>query len=402
MDKQHFVAKQKVFSRTKKVFAYELLFRDYAGGIKEFPTNIKATSSVLINVLLNVSELLEDTETVLVNVDEEFLLSGLIDLLDENKFTLEILETTDLNEKVIAQVKQYHKRGFKIAIDDFDCTKSMIEKFKPIFKYTHLVKIDLIESASKNLENMLNIFKQLGLKTLAEKIETQDEYERCVKMGFDFFQGYVLHKPETLTIEKGRDLTEYTILNLIKLIRSDSSTEAIVFYIKQQSSLSFKLIEFLNAQGVFTVNVESVLQAITLLGRERLLRWLLLYLYSGMSDDPRSATLLQLSLKRAEFMETHAREEDKEKAYLAGMFSLIGPLFKSTNQDVLKDVNLDKDIEDLVLREEGKFKASLLSAQYKEYTYFKKLCSQNFEKIDPMDILNLVEKNNIEIDTDMI
>jgi len=401
MDKVY-LAKQKIFNANNKVFAYELLFRDHAEGIKNFPTNIKATSHVLVNVLININEILNETNIVLVNVDEEFLLSGLIDLLDKNKFMLEILETTDLNEKVISKIEQYHKRGFKIAIDDFDCSAEMIRKFNPIFRYIHLVKIDIIESEPENLMSIVPKMKKMGLKLLAEKIETQEEYEYYKKLNFDLFQGYYLERPEVIEVQRSKDITQYTILNVIKLIKDDASTTAIESYIKQRPELSLKLIHFLNAQEDFDIAVESIVQIITLLGRDKLLRWLLLYLYSEMSDNPISETILAMALNRAEIMEDNVEKADKDKAYLAGMFSMIGALFDCENKDIIKDIKLDKDITDLVINSKGRYMSSLLKAQMREKAYLKKLFVENFDKIDTVDIIYTLEENGVYIDHDKL
>jgi len=397
MDKIY-LAKQKVFNKNDKIFAHELLYRDHEHGIKNFPTNIKATSHVLINVLININEILNETNILIINVDEEFLLSGTIDLLDKNKFMLEILETTELSEKVISKIKQYHKRGFKIAIDDFDCTSEMIQKFTPIFKYIHLVKIDIIESEPENLKNVVAKLKKIGMKILAEKVETKEDYDNCLNMGFDLFQGYYLHKPETVEVNRGKDLTQLTILNVIKLIKNDAETDAIESYIKQRSELSFKLMKFLNAQGKFDVEIESIVQVITLLGRDKLLRWLLLYLYSDMLDNPVSEIILAMALKRAETMEANASAPEKDKAYLAGMFSLLDAIFETDINDLMKHINMDKDIDSLVVDKKGKFASSLIKVEKSEREYLKKLVINNFDKISTTDIIYALRFNNIEID----
>ena len=395
-----FLAKQKIFNRSGKVFAYELLFRDHKEGIKNFPTNIKATSHVLINVLTNINQILNETTVVLVNVYEEFLLSGMIDILDKNKFMLEILETTDLTEKVILKIIQYSKRGFKIAIDDFDCSSEMIKKFTPLFKYVNLIKVDVIEAEPKNLENVVAKLKKSGFKLLAEKVETKEEYERYLDMGFDLFQGYYLERPEVVEVDRGKDVTQFIIISLIKMIKNNENTQSIESYVRQRPDLTFKLLKFLNNQEKFETDIESVVQMITLLGRDRLLRWLLLYLYSEMSDNPVSEIILAMATSRAELMEKNAVKSEKDKAYIAGMFSMIGALFDAENKDMIKGINLDKDIVDLVVRKKGKFMSSLLKSELTERAYMKSLCLNNFDKIDPMDILYTLVENGVDIDND--
>jgi len=393
-----YLAKQKIYNTKNKIFAHELLYRDYEYGIKNFPSNVIATSHVLINVLTNINEVLNETGVVLVNLDEEFLLSGLIDLLDNKKFILEILETTDLTDDVVQKIIQYHKRGFKIAIDDFDCSPRMIKKFSPILKYINLVKIDVLTSDPDNLVKTVAKFKKIGLRLLAEKIETKEEYEKYHNMGFDLFQGYYLNKPEVVEIDRSKDVTQYIILNLIKLIKTDGSTQAIESYIKQRPDLSFKLIKFLNTQVKFETKVESIVQVVTLLGRDTLLRWLLLYLYSEMSDNPVSETILAIALKRAEKMERNANPNEKDKAYTAGMFSMLGALFDVDNAEIVKGINLDKDITDVVVHKKGKYLSSLLESEKSEQAYLKQLVMNNFDKIDPIDLIYTLDINGIDID----
>lgn len=399
-----YLAKQKIFNRQGKVFAYELLFRDHAHGIKEFPTNIRATSQVLLNTLtnINIDELLGKEGIAFINLDEHAFTSGIIDILDKDRFVLEILETTDLNEQVLSKIKQYHKRGFKIAIDDFDCSVKMIQKFNPILKYTHILKMDVLAADEENLKNVMPKIKQLGIRVLAEKIETEEEYQYYKGMGFDLFQGYHLDKPEVVEMDRYKDATQIIILHLIKLIKNDAQTYEIESYIKQRADLSYKLIKFINNHGKFDTHVESITQIITLMGRDRLLRWLLLYLYAEVSENPISEIIMNIAIRRAERMEEEAHHREKDKAYLAGMFSMLGALFETDIKDVLKDIKLDKDITDLIVSKKGKFLSSFNKAEHSEREYFKRLLCNNFEKIDINLILYTLELSNIPIDRDLL
>lgn len=395
-----YLAKQKIFNHQGKLFAYELLFRDHVHGIKEFPTNIRATSQVLLNTLTNIStnELLGNDGIAFINLDEHALTSGIIDILDKDRFVLEILETTDLNEKVLSKIKQYHKRGFKIAIDDFDCSAEMIQKFTPIFKYIHILKMDVLAAQQQNLKNVMTKIKQLGIQVLAEKVETEEEYKNYKAMGFDLFQGYHLHRPEVIEMDRYKDATQMIIINLIKLIKGDAQTSEIEFYIKQRADLSYKLIKFINNQGNFRSKIESITQIITLLGRDKLLRWLLLYLYAEVANNPISESLMSIATKRAERMEEDAHHSEKDKAYLSGMFSMLGALFETNIKEVLKDLNMHKDITDLVVEKRGKFLISFKKAEHAEREYLKQLLFNNFEKINVTDILYALELSNVHVD----
>lgn len=394
------MARQKIFNRMGKVHAYELLFRDHAHGIKEFPTNIKATSHVIINSLTNVNtfELIGRDGIGFVNIDETILTSDILDVLDKDRFVLELLETINLSDRVINKIKQYHSRGFKIVIDDFDCSGEMIKKFLPLFKYIYMIKIDVLDSEPQNLQNVVEKLKKIGIKLLAEKIETKEEYNKYIRMGFDFFQGYYLDRPEVLEINRYKESTQMVILQLIKIIKQDGETSTIEAYIKQQPELSYKLLKFLNNQTIVDVKVESITQIITLLGRDKLLRWLMVYIYSEISNNPASQLILQIATKRAEKMERDASHLDKDRAYLAGMFSLLDAIFESDIEDLMKYINLDKDITALVVDKKGKFASSFLKVEKSERDYLKKLFFDNFDKIHSIDIIYALGFSGVEVD----
>ena len=109
-------------------------------------------------------------------------------------------------------------------------------------------------------------------------------------MGFDYLQGYYLDKPEIIEIIASKEPAQVIILQLIKMIKNNDTTEQIESFIKKQPDLSFKLIQFFNNSKKFDVQVESITQVITLMGREKLLRWLMVYLYSEASQNPASKT----------------------------------------------------------------------------------------------------------------
>lgn len=162
--------------------------------------------------------------------------------------------------------------------------------------------------------------------------------------------------------------------------------------------MSYKLIKYINNEAKFSTKVESITQIITLLGRDKLLRWLLLYLYSELSNNPISEAIMNIAKKRAEKMEQDARPADKDKAYIAGMFSMLDTLFEANMKDIMRGVKVDQDISDLVLEQKGKFLASFNKIEYNEREYLKQLLLRNFDKIDITYLITSLEASHIHID----
>ncbi|MCD6433768.1 MAG: diguanylate phosphodiesterase, partial [Sulfurimonas sp.] len=164
----------------------------------------------------------------------------------------------------------------------------------------------------------------------------------------------------------------------------------------------FRLVEFFNNIRKFNVKIESITQVITLMGRNKLLRWLLVYLYSEVSTNPASKTILDLAIKRAERMEKEARPEYKDKAYLAGMFSMLSSIFETDIGELMNHIKMDDDITSLVLEKKGVFAGSLMRAEIEEKEYLKKIMIANFEKLDATDLIYTLEDSGVEIDSNKL
>ena len=99
-----------------------------------------------------------------------------------------------LDEEVIASLRRLRDEGYTIALDDYVQSDRRAE-------LTHLadiIKIDLRQYTDEALERDVARLKRLPLKLLAEKVETSEEFDRCRRMGFDYFQGYFLSRPQVV------------------------------------------------------------------------------------------------------------------------------------------------------------------------------------------------------------
>ena len=136
--------------------------------------------------------------------------------------TLKILEYLNLNQKQVCfelserntlkdpssitnMVNRYHQEGFDIAIDDFG---TGIAGFQLLYySETNFIKIDrfFIENINNDpkkrlfCSSIINMAHLMGIKVIAEGIETKDEYYTCKEIGADFIQGYFIQKPQLET-----------------------------------------------------------------------------------------------------------------------------------------------------------------------------------------------------------
>ena len=148
-------------------------------------------------------------------------------------------------------------------------------------------------------------------------------------------------------------------LQLVQLVAEDADNREIEDVFRRDPTLSYQLLRLVNSLGVGAGRrITSFSQAIVILGRNQLRRWLNLMLFAARDGDVRSTMLLARVAVRARAMEllAYASGLDKslqEQAFMAGMFSLLGILFGSPIEDVLKPLMIGEAMRDAVLNREG-------------------------------------------------
>jgi hypothetical protein len=148
-------------------------------------------------------------------------------------------------------------------------------------------------------------------------------------------------------------------LQLVQLVSADADTHEIEALLRQDPTLSYHLLRLVNSLGMGTGRrVTSFSQAILILGRSQLRRWLNLMLFSSRQGDQRSAMLLARVAVRARSMELLSKicGEDKphqEQAFMVGMFSLLGVLFGMPLDEVLKPLTVSDAVQQALLSREG-------------------------------------------------
>jgi len=399
-----YVSKQKIIDNKKHVFANELVFKDSSNKRVGFSNSLKATAKLIITAIsgTELTKLLGVNSKAFINVDETTLTKGILDVLDKDRFILNILEDITLTEDVIKKIVAYKKKGFQFSLEHFDSSARMIIKFQRLFNYIDIIKMDIILSEFENLEKVMKKFKKSRIKLLAQGVESKEDFEDCLEMGFDYLQGNYIDKQTLIELSSSKEPAQIVILQLIQIIKNNNTTEKLEFFIKQQADLSFKLIKFFNNLEKLDIHVESLTQVITLMGRTKLLRWLLVYLYSEVSTNTTSKTMLELATRRAESMEKEADIKNKDKAYLAGMFSMLGSIFEMDIKDLMNRVRMDEDITMLVIHKKGIFASSLIRAEVAEKRYLKRKMLENFEKLSTTDLIYTLEDGGVDINKDDI
>jgi len=347
------IARQPIFNSNLRIYGYELLFRRISTNDSIDFDPDEATSSVLVNgmFLIGLEELTKG-KLAFVNFSRKMLINDVMTFLPHKDIAIEILETVEPDEKCLSACTKLKAAGYKIVLDDF----VYHAKFEPFIALADIIKVDFMLSSAAECEALPKRFpKRKDLIFLAEKVETYDQYSQGMKWGYSLFQGYFFCKPVVLNTRdiQGNKLVYFQLLK--ELNDPLVSFEQLERIIQRDVSLSYKILKYVNsaALGIRT-KINSVRQALTMLGRKNMEKFITLVLIKGLSAD-KPSELLVTSIIRGRFAELIAARlrlrGQTSTAFLVGMFSLIEALLDRSMNKFLSELPLSDDIAAALRRE---------------------------------------------------
>jgi EAL and modified HD-GYP domain-containing signal transduction protein len=281
-----------------------------------------------------------------INFTRDLLLEEYATILPKDVVVVEILENVEPDEEIVAACQKLKQAGYTVAMDDF---VSYEEKFEPLINLTDIIKIDFIEADAEDRKALVEMFQPRGIKLLAEKVETKEEFDQAAEMGYTYFQGYFFSKP---VIISGKDIPGFklTYLQMLQEINSpEMDFRKIEDLIKREVSVSYKLLRYINS-AFFGLRrkVESIRQALALLGERNIKKWISLIALSSMGED-KPMELAASSLIRAQFCESLAPKmgmRDREHdLFLMGLFSMIDAIIDRPMAEILDELSISEDIK---------------------------------------------------------
>lgn len=358
-----FLGRQPILDRDQNIVAYELLFRSTGQSTgANITDDLTASAHVITHAFseLGIARVLGDKKGF-INISADLLLSDMIELLPQDKVVIELLETIQVDGQIISRCQELKAMGFSLALDDF----SGDPQFEPLLDIVEVVKFDLPQMGQEALEKQVAYIKRWPVKLLAEKVEDIDQAVQCKGLGFDLFQGYYFARPVVLSGRR-TDSSKLALMRLLGLVLNDAGTPEIEQVFKHDPSLSYNLLRLVNSVAMgMRSKISSLKQAIVVLGRQQLQRWLQLLLFVNQGGDMQSP-LLELAATRGKLMELLAiaqAPQDKDfhdRAFMTGIMSLLDTLLGMPLEEVVSQINLASNVEKALLKHEGKLGNLLL------------------------------------------
>jgi EAL and modified HD-GYP domain-containing signal transduction protein len=361
-----FLGLQPILDRKQDLVAYELLFRSGQANSANVDDDMLATATVINHTFTELgAEAVLGRHVGFLNLNAALLFSDVIELLPQDKVVLEILETVQVTPRLVERCKELKERGFRLALDDFS---DRYDEYASLLDIVEIVKVDLQLLDRQQLAQTTARLRKWPVKLLAEKVDSREQMQFCMDLGYDLFQGYYFAKPTVIT---GKRLSpgQATLLRLMGLVLSDADTPEIEAMFKHSPDLAINLLKLVNSAAMGAQSqIRSVTQAIAVLGRGQLQRWLQLLLYAQSSEASSRfpSPLLVLAASRGKLMELLVQEShpnDRElidRAFMTGILSLVHVLLGVPMTEVLERVPVSDQVRAALLSREN-FLGTLLS-----------------------------------------
>ena len=350
-----FVARQAILDKNGNPFGYELLFR--LGLENRFP-NIgaeQATRRLMAEQFL--SQKIEDlvgNALCFVNFPDTLLHEGLADAFHQHNLVIEILEDARPTQALLDCVKRLKQLGMKLALDDHH-PGSDWDDFLPFMDF---IKLDLRQTPLEQCRRFIaNCRLFTGLRFIAEKVETREEYEAARQAGFHYFQGYYFQQPQVI---RRRLLTtdETTAFELLAAVNEDDvNYDRLTGLFSRDLPLSYNLLRYVNSLhlGYRNQTIDKLRNAIVYLGHQQLKRFTALVMTAYISKN-KNAELYRLSIIRARWCELLVQHLDSslaDDAFLCGLFSLLDILLERPLDEILPQLPVSDQVCQALLHNKG-------------------------------------------------
>ncbi|HSX51091.1 MAG TPA: HDOD domain-containing protein [Cellvibrio sp.] len=345
------LARQPIFNGNMQVVAYELLCRNSDLKFITSTDGDAASSQVLLNAFTELSiEQVVGKHKAYVNFTRTLLDSP--PPFNRQKLVIEVLEGQQIDASMLHSLKLLREKGYTIALDDFE----LDENSESLVAYADIIKLDVLSLSPKQLHYHIDYLKPFGITLVAEKVETYEMFEQCKALGFDLFQGYFLAKPRVIT---GRKISEnkQSVLQLLSALHDpDIAIDKIERMIARDTLLSFKLLRLVNSAAFgLRRNVDSLRQAIMLLGLGKLKNWVNLLALSNLSGKPHELSVAALTRARmCEMISTQLKQQSRpDTSFTVGLLSTLDAFLDMPLDELLRNLSLSEALNQAMLAHAG-------------------------------------------------
>jgi EAL and modified HD-GYP domain-containing signal transduction protein len=291
------------------------------------------------------------------------------------------------DKKAMEHCHKLNGQGYRFGLD-VDTTE--ILKKIPVADFDS-VRFDAAFARQELSAFNLMYLDKAGFRKIATDVGTHEMFGWLQEKGFELYGSHFL-TARNPAADKEPDLTRLKLLKLLNIVKQDGDTREIEAIFREEPKLSYNLLRLVNSVAVGArTKISSFSQAIAILGRRQLQRWLQLLIYANnLADGNTPNPLMQIAAARGRQMELLSTsitpEPDipdlSDNAFMTGLFSLLDILINLPMSDILKELPMhDEVVEALLSPSSGGTLGALLAAVKSAEAGDFKAAESTYEKL---------------------
>lgn len=355
MHEDNFIVREPLLDPKQRVIGYELSWQlTKKGAEKPTDEELEALVGFVAEQLVS-----EDGEWLL--RDKILFLDAVPALLSTDalhamppEYTVLTLSRHDLaNEDTLAAVRALRAGGIGISLRGADLQK-LDKGLLPDISYIE-VRFSGADVAAQ--AKMYAALKQSSVRMVGRPVTTWQDFDACAMLGLDAFVGKLHLTPRPGNPVKGLNPAQTIILQLMQMVKKNADVPQLEAVLKRDAALSYKLLRFINSAGFgMGREINSIRQALALLGYAPLYRWLTLLLATA-STSGYSPVLMETAVIRGRLTELLGKDAlakgEAENLFVTGMFSLLDRLLGIPMKEVLDTIQLSEAVVEALLARGG-------------------------------------------------
>ncbi len=351
-DSSGLIVRQPIFNEQLKIVSYQLRYEDSLEPGNAILSDGPSTATILLSTYASLSQDGSIRKVPLfLPFSAELLTETELPQLPKKRMLIELPPSTKVTRGLLFSLSSLRQQGYRIVLDGFALQKELF----PLLRFASIIKVDMARIPRSKLLGMLKVLVKLKGTLLAQNIPDFKTLQLCKSAGFKLFQGGFISKP--VVIEKDTISTKSAaLLQLVQALQQpDITAKQIEGLVILDPILSFKMLRVINSAAYnLETKIESLQQAIVMLGLDQIRSWAMIIMLSNQDGKPEEWSRNLIARARmCELLAELTRVAKPETAFLAGMLSQLDLLLETRLDVILDQISVDDEVKEAVLNHHG-------------------------------------------------
>jgi EAL and modified HD-GYP domain-containing signal transduction protein len=348
------IARQPVFDEKRRLWGYALYCVGQTGPLLSMPSEADGVAiRVASSAYLGLQQIVAQGKRALVGFSENSILKQLPYALPPELTVVQVTPDVFRKPSVPEVLAQLKSDGYSVAVVGFEAA----ENIKPLYAMADVIGLEIQGLTRPMLADLVGRAQGYQAALLAVQVQEGAQFLMCRDLGFTLFHGAFFKRPDTIQMRQltSNEVARFNLLHMLE--HEEPDFDQLAEAIQSDVSISFRLLAYLNSAAFgFRRKIESIHQAIAMLGWRKIKNWLRVVLINDMSQKAEGSELMAVAVQRGKFLEQIARDHDfwgfdPEILHLLGIFSLLDTMLGLPMKDIVSYLPLDSKLKAALCRE---------------------------------------------------